>query len=59
MKANIPTPVIVGVITVAVILVGVFLLKGASGESTAPKPDPARFLSGAGTPPGTSLPQGR
>jgi len=44
MKINIPTPVIVAAVAVVVIVVGVLFLKGAGGETAAPKPDPARFL---------------
>lgn len=44
MKVQIPTPAIIGVVVVLVLLVGVLFLKGAGGEKEAPKPDPARFL---------------
>jgi hypothetical protein len=44
MKINVPTPAIVAVAAVVVIFIGVLFFKGASGETAAPKPDPAKFL---------------
>jgi hypothetical protein len=44
MKINVPTPAIVAVAAVLVLFIGVLFLKGAGGETAAPKPDPARFL---------------
>ena len=54
MKVNIPTPAVVAAIIVLLLVVGVVFMKGASGESEAPKPDPARFQGGS--PPGTPPP---
>jgi len=45
MKMTIPTPVIIAAVVVLVLIVGALFLKGVGGgETTAPKPDPARFL---------------
>lgn len=45
MKGNVPPAAIAAIVVLVLILIGAFYMKGAAGESTAPKPDPSRFLA--------------
>ncbi|AIE87937.1 hypothetical protein [Fimbriimonas ginsengisoli] len=44
MKLNVPTPAIVAIVVVVVLVIGALFMKGAGGEAAAPKPDASRFL---------------